>query len=191
MERPEDLFPLKEAAVVVGRSPSTLRAWIRAGELQGYREVLNDPNSRVLVSRQALLMLAARSKPIHPGGPRPEATESPGSTGEKADVLPTPTHEKAEDRRSEERRIEERLLLAALSAERDGLRAVIEAQKLTISTLEARCRDLENSGHSERLRAQEYQDRLVAAEAELGVLRGWQRLPWYRRLLASPAGLPG
>jgi len=190
MERPSDLVALKEAAVVVGRSVSTLRGWIRAGELAGFREQPEDPNSRVLVSRQALLVLAAQGKPIHPGGPRPDANPAPAGTGENVELLPPPA-ERVETRRSEERRIEERLLLAALSAERDGLRAVIEAQKLTISTLEARCRDLENNSHSERLRAQEHQDRLVAAEAELGVLRGWQRLPWYRRLLASPEGLPG
>lgn len=181
MERPNDLVALKEAAVVVGRSVSTLRAWIRGGELAGYREQPEDPNSRVLVSRQALLVLAAQSKPIHPGGPRPESDAVPAEAG----AAPP------SERRSDERRIEERLLLAALTAERDGLRAVIEAQKLTIHTLEARCRDLENGAHSERLRAQEHQDRLVAAEAELQALRSRQKLPWYQRLLGGSSALPG
>ena len=179
IRRPEDLISLKEAAAIVGRSVSTLRGWIRTGELQGYRELGEDPNSRLLVSRQELLALAARSKPVHPGGSRSEEDRSdspdvsfPG--GEKKAARPA----------------EERWMLATLTAEREGLRAVVEAQKLTIAALEARCRDLEAHMHSERLRAGEHQDRLVAAEAELQALRGWQRLPWYRRLLGAPASLP-
>ena len=184
MERPDDLVALKEAAVLVGRSVSTLRAWIRGGELKSFREQPEDPNSRVLVSRQALLVLAAQSKPIHAGGPRPESA-APAAVPAEATEAPR------SERRSDERRIEERLLLAALTAERDGLRAVIDAQKLTITTLEARCRDLENGAHSERLRAQEHQDRLVAAEAELQALRSRQKLPWDQRLLGGSSALPG
>lgn len=230
--RPDDRLSLKEAAVVVGRSVSTLRAWIRAGELEGYREVEGDPNSRVQVSRQELLALAARSKPIHPGGPRPDsepsttASETPfeetpaidpetsdgvqaePARGEGTQAEPSrPEGGRTEPVRGEgsrtesargegsrprvdERRVEERLMLAALTAEREGLRAVVEAQKITIAALEARCRDLEAHAASERLRASEHQDRLVAAEAELTVLRGWQRLPWYRRLLGGTTSFP-
>lgn len=186
---PDDLLPLKDAAVVVGRSLSTLRAWIRAGELEGHRETPEDPNSRLLVSQQQLLLLAARSKPIHPGGPRPDGPAEPPATPPSTDPPVLKRTVRIGELR-DDRRIEERMMLAALTAERDGLKAVLEAQKLTISTLESRCRDLENHAHSERLRAQEHQDRLVAAEAELTALRGWQRLPWYQRLLGGPARLP-
>jgi hypothetical protein len=163
MERPDDLVALKEAAVMVGRSVSTLRAWIRGGELTSFREEEADPSSKVLVSREALLRLAAMEKPIHPGGPR--------KVQEETIVAP--------DTGRNER------MAASLSAERDGLKALVEAQRLTISTMEARCRDLEQMAHQERLHGQEMRDRLVAAEAELQAMRGLQRLPWYRRLLGT------
>lgn len=163
MERPDDLVALKEAAVMVGRSVSTLRAWIRAGELTSFREQETDPNSKVLVSREAILRLAAIEKPVHPGGPRKAVEENPS----------VPEVKRGDT------------MIAGLSAERDGLKALVEAQRLTISALEARCRDLEQMAHQERLHGQDTRDRLVAAEAELQATRSLQRLPWYRRLLGT------
>ena len=90
----------------------------------------------------------------------------------------------------DEQLVATRMMIAALTAERDGLKAVIEAQKMTVAALEARCRDLEFRADSERLRATEHHDRLVSADAELRALQQHQRLPWYQRLLGATAALP-
>ena len=82
------------------------------------------------------------------------------------------------------------MMLAALTAERDGLKAVIEAQRATVAALEARCRDLEFRADAERLRATEHHDRLISADAELRAIQQHQRLPWYQRLLGAAPALP-
>ena len=244
MRRPDDLVVLKEAAVLVGRSVNTMRLWVRNGELTGWREIEGDPNSRLLLSRQEVLLLAARAKPVHPGGPRPEdleendggmepalaclteaalsvpepGTADPGRpaadggsvaaspvTPASAPIQPEPAAPVAApvppvahpapapihrpDPRDEQL-VATRMMIAALTAERDGLKAVIEAQKMTVAALEARCRDLEFRADSERLRATEHHDRLVSADAELRALQQHQRLPWYQRLLGATAALP-
>ena len=258
MHRPDDLLPLKEAAVVVGRSMSTVRLWVRNEELAGWREVEGDPNSRLLISRQEILLLAARAKPMHPGGPRPEddaeegmppvencdpvdppaqpnalpaqppkVTEQPATQPVTPPVDPNPPAPQAAppapqppqpaqatpqpatqpapqaappapppplaphrpDPRDEQL-VALRMMVAGMTAERDGLKMLIEAQKATISALEARCRDLEHRADSERLRATEHHDRLVSADAELRALQQHQRLPWYQRLLGAPAAAP-
>ena len=56
--RPDDLIPVPEAAALVARSPSSVRAWLRAGRLVKWREVPADEGSRALVSRAELLALA-------------------------------------------------------------------------------------------------------------------------------------
>lgn len=166
MSRPDDLIPLREATILADRSLSSLRNWVRGGELTEYREDEANPGSRVMVSRTELMMLLATSKSAHPGGPRGGAT------------TPATTPEPPSERTS--------LLAAVASAERDGLRALVEAQKGTIAALEARCVDLDLRAHSERIRADDYRDRIGALEAELRELRGWMNLPLYRRLLSGP-----
>lgn len=56
--RPSDLIPLADAAPLVNRCASSLRAWMRAGRLRKWREDPADTGSRVLVSRAELLALA-------------------------------------------------------------------------------------------------------------------------------------
>lgn len=67
--RPDDLIPVDEAARRVDRSRSTVRAWVRAGELTGYREDPTHPeNSRLLVSHAELLTLVVGAgKAANPG----------------------------------------------------------------------------------------------------------------------------
>jgi hypothetical protein len=75
--RPDDLLPLLDAAALVDRSLSTLRAWVRAGELAPYREG-DASNGRVLVSRAELLTLAAAGGlSPSPGRRAPPPTASP------------------------------------------------------------------------------------------------------------------
>jgi len=71
--RPDDLLPLLDAAALVDRSLSTLRAWVRAGELSPYREG-GASNGRVLVSRAELLTLAAVGGLAVAPGRRPTPT---------------------------------------------------------------------------------------------------------------------
>ena len=72
-----DLIPIKEAATLVDRTVPTLRKWIKKGELKGEREDDENPRSRMLVSRKALMLLMATSgKATNP--PRPKASSSSG-----------------------------------------------------------------------------------------------------------------
>lgn len=170
MSRPDDLIPLREATVLADRSLSSLRNWVRGGELSEYREDETNPGSRVMVSRAELMVLLATAKSAHPGGPRGEAPTEPAAA---------PTEKMS-------------LLAAVAAAERDGLRALVDAQKVTISALEARCSDLDSRAHAERLRANEYRDRISVLDAELQQLRSWLNLPLYRRLISGPPVLrPG
>ena len=78
-DTPLDLVDVREAARLVDRSPSTVRAWVRAGELDGYREDPRRRNSRLLVSRRELLVLAGLEKA--PSPPRPLAQSFPLKSG--------------------------------------------------------------------------------------------------------------
>ncbi len=69
-------------------------------------------------------------------------------------------------------------------AERDGLAAVVEAQRGTVAALEARGRDLATALEVERAN-------VAGLRAELEALRGAAGLPWWRRLLGSSPALPG
>lgn len=76
--RPDDLLPLLDACALVGRSLSTLRAWIRAGELTAHRET-PAANARVLVSRAELLSLATVGAISAAPGRRPPPPPSPSA----------------------------------------------------------------------------------------------------------------
>lgn len=160
---PADLLTVREAAAVVGRGYSTVRGWIAAGELEAHRgEGTHPANAPVLVSKAAVLALCATSKSTAPGRP-PPAPVSPG-----ADPL-----ELAELRAS----------LAVARAERDGLAAVVEAQRGTVAALDARGRDLTAALEGERAT-------VAGMRAELAALRGATGLPWWRRLLGVPSTPP-
>ena len=104
--RPDDLLPLLDAAALVDRSLSTLRAWVRAGELAPYREGAAS-NGRVLVSRAELLTLAAAGGlSPSPGRRPPPPPASP----------PPPVAPSAEARLLEELLLSHRATVAALDA---------------------------------------------------------------------------
>ena len=149
--RPGDLIPVKDAARAVDRSLSTVRAWIRNGEITGYREDPARPeNSPVLVSRGELLHVAGVSKSPHPGRARPSldpAGSAPVAAPPVAPVAPP----------SE--------VLALL----DG------AHRGTIAVLEARCRDLERSADEWRARALGAEAEVAALRVSAG-LPWWRRL---------------
>ena len=72
-----DLITIKEAATLVDRTVPTLKKWIKKGEAVGVREDEENPRSRMLVSRKALMLLMATAgKATNP--PRPKASTSSG-----------------------------------------------------------------------------------------------------------------
>ena len=136
--RPTDLLPLLEAAALVDRSLSSLRAWIRAGELTGYREGAA-ANGRVLVSRAELLTLAAA------GGLSP----TPGRRAPPPPpVLPSPPV--SETRLLEELLLSHRATVAALEARCADLAASSDAWRSRAEAAEA-----EAAALRELLRAEE------------------------------------
>jgi hypothetical protein len=184
---------VKEAAALVDRSPSSVRAWLRSGKLTKHRETPGNPSSRAMVSRAELMAYAAvqldpaPARP--PGGARPEPPAS---------VAPAP----ADD-------LGLRVEIARLRAELDGTRAVLEATRAHVATLEAgadradaRAVELVNAAtaeataranaaerRAEELRAdlEHARAELAGARAEAATLRTAAGLPWWRKLLGGPA----
>jgi len=165
--RPDDLVPIRDAARMVDRGYSTLRGWVRAGELTGYYADPERPsNSPLLVSKQELLtLMAAANKASNP--PRPPRAEAEAAARDDLRLELARAHAE----------------VATARAEREGAVAVADALRGTISALQERCRDLAERAEAEHARA-------VAAEAELQALRTDRRLPWWRRLLGGPPALP-
>ncbi len=56
--RPSDLMPARTAARLVNRSLSSVRAWVRSGQLVGYRSDPERSNSALCVSKQEVLDFA-------------------------------------------------------------------------------------------------------------------------------------
>lgn len=173
---PPDAVPIREAARLVDRGVSTLRAWIAAGDLPAYRGVGTHPgNAPVLVSRAELLALAGRTKAVAPGRRREAPGEDPGDLAAVRAELATV-----------------RADLAVARAELAGARETSEALRAALRASEAHARDLAAALEVERVRAR-------AVEGELAALAARERLPWWRRLLAPPmlaappkdAGEPG
>jgi hypothetical protein len=145
---PADLLPLREAARLVDRGPSTLRAWIRAGELPAYRGEGTAPeNAPVLVSRAELLHAAGTTGKA----PRPGRPAAPA-------YAPPPVGE-----------------AAVLRAELEGARQLADALRGTVAALEARARDLSAALDAERERARAAEAERDALRGGAG-LPWWRRL---------------
>jgi len=184
---------MAEAARLVDRSVSTVRAWLRSGKLAKHREEPGNASSRAMVSRAELMTYAAvqldpaPARP--PGGPRPDApaSEAPAPAG-AVDLL---------------------VELARLRAELDGTRAVLEATRAHVATLEATAArerasaaelvasataDARALAEAEAERARELRAdleharaELAGARAEAATLRTAAGLPWWRKLIGAPA----
>lgn len=188
--RPDDLLPIREAAVMVDRGYSTLRAWVRAGELRGYHEDPDNPyNSKLMVSRSELFaFMAASEKSPAPG--RPPRELAPGAAQPDRPRDPAADDASALEivkLRDEVKRLH--LDIATLRADmrvatasREGADALVEAVRGTVAALEGRITDLLSLIEVERARTR-------AAEAERDALKTAAGMPWWRRLLpAPPAG---
>lgn len=160
---PLDLVPLKEAARRVDRSPSTLRDWIRAGELRAYHGEGTHPKNRpTLVSVGELLALAVTTGKAAAPGRRPPVEEE------------------------EEEAAGLRLRLATVEGEIRTLQATLDGERRAAAALQTALQvaaegvaDLRAALDRERARAD-------GAEAELRALRDVGALPWWRRLLPGP-----
>lgn len=183
--RPDDLVPVREAARVVGRGYSTVRAWIAGGELVGWKgEGTHPDNAPTLVSKGEILALAARSKSTHPGRP---ATSSTSAAGELATVdLPAPVvaELRAALALAEREREAARVEVAIVRAELAGKVAELTSTRETLAEVRARVVDLSATVEAERARAR-------GAEADRDALRAAAGLPWWRRLLGTSPALPG
>lgn len=167
--RPDDLLPLPEAAALVDRSLSSLRAWLRAGRLVKHRERPEDSGSRVLVSRAELLALAAGELAASPGRPAPGVPRS---------VAPEHTT-RAELEAT-------RALLAVTREHLDELRRG-HAQALALARDLVEAERARGEGLARELEAARAE--LQGARAELDALRAASGLPWWRRLLGGPPRL--
>lgn len=189
--RPDDLVPMKEAAALVDRSVSSVRAWLRSGKLTKHREIPGHKGSRAMVSRAELMRYAAvqlEPTPARPpGGPRPAPLAS-------AAPLPGPADDAADLR----------VEVARLRAELDGARAVLEATRAHVATLEASTgtvadlvagargegRELARVAeeHARDLRADldRMREERDAARAEAEALKSYAGLPWWRRMVTGP-----
>lgn len=187
--RPGDLIPTKEAARLVDRSSSTVRAWLRAGRLTKHREQPGNDASRVLVSRAELMAYAAGE--LDPAPPRPSAPRSALPTGGQSPAMESGAADLVE--------------LARLRAELEGARAVLAATRAHVASLEAQLASGDERVAAERQRAdsaerharelrtdlEEARDELRAARAESQALRAYAGLPWWRRAITGPvAALP-
>jgi hypothetical protein len=147
--RPDDLLPLLDAAALVDRSLSTLRAWVRAGELASYREG-DASNGRVLLSRAELLTLAAA------GGLSP----SPGRRPSPA-VAPAPSPP------------------AVAPVDARLLDELLLSHRATVAALDARCSDLAAAADTWRGRAEAAESEAAALRGLLRDEAGrplWSRL---------------
>jgi hypothetical protein len=161
-ELPTDLLPLREAATASDRSVSTLRGWVRSGQLRAYRPDGADPrNTPALVSlgelRALLVTSGAASDP-----PRPPPAP-PAALREEAHAAALEL-------------VELRAALAIARAEAEGTRREAAALHTALRVAEERVTDLTATVELERAR-------VAAAEAEVAALRASAGLPWWRRLL--------
>lgn len=156
---PADLVPIRDAARMVGRGLSTLRAWCASGELTAYHGPGTHPSNRpVLVSRAELSILAATTKSPTPGRAPPATVATMPPAVEAAELATA------------------RADLALARVELAGRADVVDALRLVIRATEDRARDLATALEAERART-------VGLTAELDALRGDAGLPWWRRLL--------
>lgn len=168
---PADAIPVLEAAALVDRSLSSVRAYVRGGHIRGYRPAgASASNAPLLVSRSELMAYVA-SAGLSPAPARRPSPDKPPPSTDAPDVVAL----LRADVRAAELQADARVAMARLEA----LERTLEAKDGAIAALQA-------VADTERRRADELRDRLTAAEAELAALRSYAGLPWYHRLLTGP-----
>ena len=190
---PPELIPARAAADRVGRSLATVRAWVRAGRLVGYREHPADPRSRLMLHPAELAAVAAELDPDGKHGDPLTSSSPPPSSP------PTPRPAADEGAAVE---------VARLRAELDGARAILaEARRrgddLALALTrrddlagdalaEARRRADAAEGVARDLRGdlEAARAELVGARAELAALKERAGLSWWHRLIGARPTLP-
>lgn len=162
---PTDLIPAREAASLLDRSLSTIRAWVREGHVTPYRGPSSHPESApLLVSRAEVLHYAAVIARIAVVPGRPPSLPRLSDEPPAAPGPPSPAPE---------------LVEALLSAHR-GQVAALEAR---IDATEARLRDwMDRATRAEAaLAALEERERATRAELVAATAPGG----WWSRLLGT------
>jgi hypothetical protein len=164
-ERPDDLIPVHDAASMVDRSLSSVRGWVRAGDLVGYRKDETKSNSRLMVSEGELMAYVATS----------QKSATPGRKDSEPD---TETSQKLAAMVSE----------AEVSTVRlEAEQAKVEALRGTVEALEGQGEIMERLVRTERERADEWKDHAEALDAENRELRTQAAGSWWRRMLTTSA----
>ncbi len=188
------LIPIRDAAELAGRSPSTVRDWIRAGHLSKHREDPADERSRVLVSRAELVArledvdgprpAPATEQPAEaldledvtprgPGGSPPSTVPDAGLVAELATARATVVGLEERLRLVNELREAERVRLeAAVEVEREGMASLREAFEKGRVALEAAAEAHLGAADAERRRADAAEAALRDARTDLEAVRG-------------------
>jgi hypothetical protein len=166
---PEDLVTMREGCAIVDRGYSTVRAWVKAGQLTGYRKDSTQPNALIYLSRAELLaFMAASGKSMDlPTRAEPAATE------EQARLIQT-LRTQVSEREAELERL--RAELATTRQEREAAQELAGTFKMLAESRERNLRDIDGMVEAERAIN-------VGLRAEVEALRGVVALPWWRRLL--------
>ena len=182
--QPDDLITLKEAAKLVGRSPSTIRRWIAHGQAGRWEGAMPSHGGAPLALVSTAEILACRS--LTSKDSAPEATSRPTDKTPAAtshtDLSPT-SHEYA--LRVAELTGDLKLSEALLTAERASVAAVrasLEHQQLAYET---QLRELREATAEARRDRDDWRDRHDKLAAELRALRDASDRPWWRRMLTD------
>ena len=178
----DELITLKAAGELVGKSPSTIRRWVRAGKLTRHEgvQVSGGGSPPVMVAKHQLL--------AHVGSSEGVQSDEQVSNGHVQPSSRTPMQVSTQ-------RPEDAVRIAELEGQVNTLRAQLEAATSRMeserASHEAQLRDLRQSLHEARSDVTDWRDRHDRAAAELRTLRETSGRSWWRRLLPGPSGHPG
>lgn len=173
LPRPDDLIPVRDAAQLAGRGISTIRTWVRMGKVDGWREDPDDDNSRLLVSRAAIVEVAAALGPSTRRGPGSAARWGDalqGSAPEPAPHLAAPPVEQGTEHPAStpdagaDPRVATAVALATAEARIEGLERLLTERAAQLAGARS---ELETS----RAEALGLRERLQAAREDSAALR--------------------
>ena len=167
-ELPEDLVTLREGCAMVDRGYSTVRGWVKSGQITAYRKD-SHPNAPIYLSRAELLaFMVTAQKPIDLP-PR----EDPPVGEEQARLIQALRAQVAEREAEVARLLAE---LAEVRREREAAHELAGTTRALAESRERNLRDLDGLVEAERAIS-------AGLRAEVEALRAAGAMPWWRRLL--------
>ena len=182
---PNELVPVADAAKTIGKSPATIRRWIRAGKItrhEGQTPVHGGSPPAMVVLSEVVAMAGAMGS-IRVDAPPVQTARPPG------DHQPFTVPDSSPD--IADLRVELAIAQGAVQVaqvERDSLERQLEAER------EAHRREAAELRHQvdhHRLASKDWQDRYDRAAAELRAVMQRDGLPWWRKLIGTRPELPG